>query len=234
MIHSGPRKAPTGVRYSDLQSQQFTLHWEPIPSDERAGPSVTYHVNVQQAGRYSRTGSTSLTIGSLRPNSVYSATVAACTNYNSLCGPSSPAIQVRTLEKGMWCLLFYQTVIITTTNRTNYNCMQLLQLFWQTEQTIIAYSSYNCQQLGVQCKKPHTSQCNVDKTFTAEWGDSSLWDYIAWQKHRAKHHHICEWPVDFYNHRSSWAKPQLHLFSCSSYYLEGEFYSSSCLSTTNE
>lgn len=103
VIYTAPRKSPTGVRYSELQSQQFTLHWEPLPTDERAGPSVTYYVDVREGSQTmtQATNSTSQVIQDLSPNTLYNITVKACTNYPNLCGPSSPAIQIQTLEKGM-------------------------------------------------------------------------------------------------------------------------------------
>ena len=99
--------APTGLKQIGLQSQAITLQWEKLPVSDRCNPPVVYSVKMEgcngQQQIESNTTYTFKIINDLCPDSLYSASVKACTNNTetaNACGLYSIIISAQTFKDG--------------------------------------------------------------------------------------------------------------------------------------
>ena len=131
LIDTAPRKAPSNLRYTILQSRYIWLQWDPLEAQYRGGGSSNrYSLTVSGCnGSPQTTTNTHINVHNLCPNSMYSISVGACTNIG--CGTYSSPIQIQTPEDGM--------------------CMFIILCKCYDNQNKLFYSSFNCQQLTVLC-----------------------------------------------------------------------------------
>ena len=90
----------------EIQSKNVTLQWDELSTSEMAGPRNTYSLSVSgySPSPLSDLMNTKIPVRNLCPYSNYNISIKACNivREETMCGPSSPAIQVQTSEGGKY------------------------------------------------------------------------------------------------------------------------------------